>query len=459
MTGDAERQIQPPDEAISESLNVQMATHKHDPMFDLEKSSATSEPLKFENKIPKTRIDSGVTLVKRGKKYRLSYDGWYRNDLMLLVGYLEFFNALDFPANVWNDIPIPTFAKALMITGGTIILLASILAAIDLRRSLRNIRKLRKERKYLFERLQQDEKSGLPTVHWEAWLELNFREVGWEFFDRLLMDSLVGFSSILVGPGTIMAIAGANPRIFLASNLMSGYVGNSFAGVYGLINSFWAVYLFVRATRHKSLVLQYIKEASLKKRANDVFTRHQIYAALNGTTLVVSGAGSLISATMWWGYVVLIPCIVSSVYCNILWRKSIGYDRRLFPSTPDTAATILESIQNSVAFQQQAGSNVFAKMSQRVLIGLIEDHSMMGSVAIHLMSDESLRGRIVKGMPESLSIDSSTLALFEQAVLADTLQTCTNKVRHRGTLDEERFLFELLGSVLSVSSKQNSTAQ
>lgn len=441
-------------EAISGSLH-QMNTHQHDSVSDMEKGPATPEPLSFENSIRKSSDAAGITLVKRGKKYKLSYDGWYRNDLMLLVGYLEFFNALDFPANVWNDIPIPTFAKALMITGGTLILLASTLAAIDLHRSLRNIRKLRKERAYLQDRLKQDQKTGLPTQHWEAWLELNFREVGWEIFDRFLMDSFVGFSSILVGPGTIMAVAGADPRVFRASNYMSGYVGNSFVAAYGLINSFWAAYLFVRATRHKRFVLQFINDRSLKRKANIIFKRHQIYAGLNGFTLLVSGAGSMISATMWQGYVVLIPCIVSSVYCNVLWRKSIGYDRRLFPSITETAATVLERIQSSMAFEEQAAGDGFSKVSQHDLLALIEDHSMTGSVAIRLASDDSTRRKLVVGSPASVDVDSSVLGAFEKIVLAKTLQTCVRAAIHRGTLDEERFLFELLGSMLSVGNKQS----
>lgn len=407
----------------------------------------------------KTLEPERVTLVKRGKKYVLNYDNWYRNNLMLLVGYLEFFNALDFPANVWNDIPIPKFAQILMIVGGTLILLASILAILDFRRSFRNIRKLRKERKYLSEKLRLAQRSRTSTENWEAWLELNFRELGWEVFDRILMDSFVGFSSILVGPGTIMAVAGANPHIFRASNLLSGYIGNSFVAVYGFINSFWAVYLFVRATRHKRLVLAWIKDASLKQRAHKIFKRHQLYAALNGITLIISGAGSLVSATMWWGYVILIPCVVSSVYCNILWRKGVGYDRPLFPSSTETAATLLERIRKSVNFQQQVNDNSLKRSPTQVVMSFIEDHGMMGPVAVELSNKNTTRIKLIKGMPESFDVNASALAALEASKLTEALQTCTRKITQRGTLDEERFLFELLGSMLSVSSKQNVKAQ
>src|SRR5690349_11906469 len=92
-----------------------------------------------------------LTLIRRKDKYEPQERIRLRNDLLLIVGYLEFFNALDFPANIWNSIPVPTFAVGLMATGGSIALLASSFAFFDFRRSWRNIKLLRKERTYLQE--------------------------------------------------------------------------------------------------------------------------------------------------------------------------------------------------------------------------------------------------------------------------------------------------------------------
>ncbi|ORY59991.1 uncharacterized protein BCR38DRAFT_295185, partial [Pseudomassariella vexata] len=248
-----------------------------------------------------------------------------RNDLMMFVGYLEFFHALDFPANVWNEVPVKKFAMALMIVGGTLAILASCLAFVDLRRSWRNVRLLREERAFLRAEIARTER--LPCNYLQACQSANFRELGWEVFDRVAMDGIVGFAGILVGTGTIMAIGGANHRIFHASNLLSGYVGNGFVAFYGLINAIWSVYLWQRGRRHCRLVTDYIQENPMQKRARQIFRNHQIYAVTNAVTLVVSSIGSLISSTRWWGYVILIPCIFGSVFCNMFWRKKVGYDR------------------------------------------------------------------------------------------------------------------------------------
>ncbi|CAM6097645.1 unnamed protein product [Calypogeia fissa] len=45
------------------------------------------------------------------------------------------------------------------------------------------------------------------------------------------MDILMGFGAVLVGVGTLMAIRGANPTVYLISNLLSGYIGNTPGGL------------------------------------------------------------------------------------------------------------------------------------------------------------------------------------------------------------------------------------
>lgn len=158
-------------------------------------------------------------------------------------------------------------------------------------------------------------------------LDVNFREMDTETVDRLGMRICMGFGALTVGVGTCMAIAGANPAVFCASNLLSGYIGNSPCALYGLFNILWSAYVWRRARHHgiagrKELTAIQV-EQMLKIRISSV----QSHGALNGITGAVAGAASLVTATMWWGYIALAPCIIISVLINYLWRHRIGYDR------------------------------------------------------------------------------------------------------------------------------------
>lgn len=403
--------------------------------------------------------DEAVRLVKQGDKFVPVSDNRYRNDLMAFVGYLEFFNALDFPANIWNTIPIPVFAMVLMAVFGTAVLLASTIAALDLRRSIRNVKKLRRERTYLLDKL----KKAPSEERWQAWLGVNFREIGWELIDRLLNDILVGVASILVGVGTIMAVGGANPRIYLASNLMSGYIGNGFVAFYGLINAVWSAYLFRRAARHKKLVRAFIVDEAIRKRATRVFRYHQEYAFLNGITLLVSGAGSLISSTMWWGYVILIPCIVSSVYCNYLWRKKVGYNRILFRFDSRAPTDALERIATTISVQQQieraSVSEVCGDLSTNVLIRLITHTGMLEAIGLHLLNKKESATKAVVSEQAYIDVDYQTLGVFRRESILDAVDVHMSKSGMQEVVDQERLLYELLGSHLSVKQQQDGGAE
>nr|POF04855.1 hypothetical protein CFP56_75287 [Quercus suber] len=146
--------------------------------------------------------------------------GRYLNNLHPAVGYLDLANALDFPANVWNSIPIPVFALVLMGLGGSIAILTVGFAVWDYQRSRRNITFLQAERAWLDRQLAglADAKSDAKLML-QAWQYISFRELGWEAIDRVLMDVSMGVAGILVGTGTLLAIHGDNHAIFMASNL------------------------------------------------------------------------------------------------------------------------------------------------------------------------------------------------------------------------------------------------
>ncbi|RMZ88961.1 hypothetical protein DV736_g3807, partial [Chaetothyriales sp. CBS 134916] len=122
---------------------------------------------------------------------------------------------------MWNSIPVPTFAKKALM--------------------------------------------GIGAVTYLPHSTSNFREVGWEFCDRMLMDGHNGFAGVIVGMGTTLAIGGANPHVYYASNLLSGYIGNSFNVLYGTINTARSAYRLLRSRRYQRAVdLPCMKPAVLR---------------------------------------------------------------------------------------------------------------------------------------------------------------------------------------------------
>ncbi len=124
-----------------------------------------------------------------------------RNSLLPMAGFLELANAGDFAANVFNEIPVPTFAAALMAVGGVVALAMSVVAVADARLSWRNVVVLREERRCLQElagRNENDdpEASSIQTLH--TYLDVNLFELRTELVDRLAMDVTMGFGAVLV---------------------------------------------------------------------------------------------------------------------------------------------------------------------------------------------------------------------------------------------------------------------
>ncbi|OJJ73355.1 hypothetical protein ASPBRDRAFT_173983 [Aspergillus brasiliensis CBS 101740] len=280
--------------------------------------------------------------------FHLSHQPLFRNSLLAGVGFLELANAADFAANVWNQIPVPKYAMVFMAIGGPIALLITLVAARDLYLSYTNAQLLLKERRYLRELLDSitttpDTQNTQAELLLRSRLSVNFRELGTEIVDRILMDALMGFGALLVGTGTIMAIFGANHHVYVASNLLSGYIGNGLAAVFGLVNALWSGYLVIRfqicwGRYLETEVKMYQHPLRLR------FRSLQFHALVNGINGLVAGAASMVTATMWYGYVVLIPCIVSLIACNWFWRVRVGYDRPLLSSNtaPMTTAVDME---------------------------------------------------------------------------------------------------------------------
>lgn len=405
---------------------------------------------------------AAVTLVRLrgGGHYVAAAPGRRCNDLMYFIGWLELFNALDFPANVWNDVPVPTFAVALMATGGTLAVLASAVAFYDLRKAWRNLGLLRQERRHLRAERANAEPASPAAVHLRAWQLVNQRELGWEFFDRALMDGVVGFGGFLVGIGSLMAPFGADRRIFHASNLLSGYVGNSFGAAYGLINFVWAIYLWRIGSRRSAAVSRHIKDPQTLRRAHCVFRHQKLYAVVFAVTVVVSSVGSMASATMWWGYVVLIPCVFASVFGNVLWRRRVGYDRVVFPHKSLRQDDILNQISLSILAQTKIRDNqgdaFLARFSRAELLAYLIDHDMLDTFCGELAKDPEVRSSLLKDQPKQITIGANTLESIHYDIVLRNARQCLRMVGLRRAIERERLLYELLGSHICAQMEQTS---
>ena len=404
-----------------------------------------------------------VTFIRQNGRYSLAKQHRLKNSLLAGVGFLELANAGDFAANVWNEVPVPHFAAALMAVGGTLALAISFFAFKDARLSRCNILLLREERRYL-RKQRADYIQDTQIVHYlDSRLDVNFREMGTELVDRIGMDIVMGFGAVLVGIGTFMAIGSANPRVFRASNLLSGYIGNAPVALYGTVNAAWSAYVWRRAHRHGIAGAKELKadiiELALKRRVRTVKT----HAAINGVIGIVAGAASLVTATLWYGYPILVPCIILSILCNYVWRHRIGYDRPLIRNLPRADKISLIEELKSVTYAQQ----ILEEAPLESLPKLVSDPESIASIiefmvkndlfedfCIRLLKDTSLSTSLFGTSIEELTIDPQSLFAADKLFLPRFLEIAQSSVSEMGSTRfqyRERYTLEALGCYLCSS--------
>ncbi|KAK0639627.1 hypothetical protein B0T16DRAFT_313441, partial [Cercophora newfieldiana] len=254
-----------------------------------------------------------------------------RNNLLPAIGFIELANAGDFPANLWNQSPLPRYAVILMAFGGTLALSMLPFVVMDAVLSWRNVLCLHDERICLRQRRREVEetKDDNLAVAVDCLLGVNFREQGTEWVDRFGMDTIMGLGAFVVGVGTYMAIGGADPRVHLASDLLTGYIGNSPCALYGLMNLAWSIFVWLRASKH-TRAPQLIPSTDVKKLLENRATEFKMHSLMSGMTGMVAGCASLLTYTYWQAYVVLAACLVFSVILNFFWRHRLGYHRPIF---------------------------------------------------------------------------------------------------------------------------------
>jgi len=290
-------------------------------------------------------------------------------------------------------------------------------------------------------------------------LAVNFREIGTELVDRVGMDILMGFGAVIVGTGTLMAIGGADPTIFQASNLMSGYIGNTPAALYGFVNAIWSIYIWRRARRHGIAGAKKLRADTVERRLKPRIRRVQIHAAINGVTGLVAGIASLITATMWWGYVILIPCIILSIYCNYFWRNRIGYERmfvqQILRVDKDSLVEELEFVASVLKVFEETPSEPLQKLmdpeSIASVIDFIVTNNLFEDFCVCLLSDPLLSTVPPGTSKAELTLDSKDILTADESLIPQILKIAQTYVCEIGLTQfqyRERYLLESLGCYL-----------
>lgn len=420
--------------------------------------------------LPLSSSSTVLHLTRTRSHLRLQSQPQFKNNLLAGVGYLELANASDFAANVWNQIPVPKHALILMAIGGPIALLMTLVAIYDFKLGLANIRLLLEERRYLHcLRAEYAAKEDSEMVRiLDCRLGVSYRETGTEIVDRIAMDGLMGIGSVLVGVGTIMAIWGRYPTVYHTSNLLSGYVGNSMAALFGLTNALWSGYIVWRFQRFCSILRQ--KEnmpLGVKRKLRARFKQFQYHAIINGINGLVAGAASMVTATMWWGYVVLIPCVIGLILCNYFWRWKLGYDRPILGgqtspvfNLPIEELEYVSSIQTALIQQHSLPLTILDPASLESVITFIVRNNMFESFVEWIIRDKSTVSTLFP--PESLSMDEITISPedFMKISLPRESQVILGKanefVKEAGLrlfAYRERYLLELVGYAMWLDRK------
>ncbi|KAE8153628.1 hypothetical protein BDV25DRAFT_168620 [Aspergillus avenaceus] len=423
-----------------------------------------------------------VTVVRRRGRLHLVHPSWYRNSLLASTGYLEFANAGDFAANVWNEIPVPRHAMILMAIGGPIALLMSIVAIRDFVLSWRNVKLLRAERQYLQSLKSQYLASPSPDADLirliDSRLGVGWRELGTELIDRIAMDVFLGFGALLVGTGTIMAIWGAHPRVFDASNLLSGFVGNAFAAAFGVINAIWSIYLARRFHRYNQACSRAPALSPFRDRLRLRFNKFKWHAIVSGSTGLIAGAASMVTAKMWWGYVVLAPCMVCQVACNRFWRIHLGYDRPVVSDHDQRGILIresqeirdeekdgplLDSLASTVTLYNALGalpspSEALDWTSLPSLLQFLVANDLFDSLCGWLAHDKAVpsdvREAVFRHCSEHVATSITPDLLLQvpaslQPQLRDLCQQYLQGAGRKILLYRERYILEMVGSMIS----------
>jgi hypothetical protein len=166
----------------------------------------------------------------------------------------------------------------------------------------------------------------------------------------------------------------------------------------------------------------------------------------------------MVTATMWWGYVVLIPVIVSSILCNAWWRRRVGYDRPLVGSMVEMSMASLVGelefaayVPGEIIEQPSAplGKLVADPNSLASVLEFITTNDLLEDFCLHLLGDARLSAALFDTRGASLKIEATDLLAAPKEYHTSILkiaQTCVSEVGPRRFRHRAWYFAEILGS-------------
>jgi hypothetical protein len=175
---------------------------------------------------------------------------------------------------------------------------------------------------------------------------------------------------------------------------------------------------------------------------------------------VVAGAASLVTATLWYSYPILVPCIILSILRNYVWRHRIGYDRPLIRQRLRVdKISLIEELKSVISARQilkEAPSESLPKLvsdpgSIASILEFIGKHDLFDDFCVRLLADTSLSTSLFDISNNELIIDPQSLLTADKAHLPRLVQIAQTTVSEMGLLRfqyRERYLLEALGCYL-----------
>jgi len=177
----------------------------------------------------------------------------------------------------------------------------------------------------------------------------------------------------------------------------------------------------------------------------------------------IVGMASLVSATMWWGYVIMAPCLVITLYSNLVFRRKICYSRVTIQEMPLVDLESLLSQLNGIISIRRiltgAGSASLTHLNAKPMtfasaLEFILRHGLFGDFCMRLIQDPALVTMLFGDATDELIIDSKDLLACtgeSELRLRDLARVCIGDVGVSFiSRDHEAFLLDLLGSLLSI---------
>lgn len=116
----------------------------------------------------------------------------------------------------------------------------------------------------------------------------------------------------------------------------------------------------------------------------------------------------MVTATHWWGYVVLLPCVITSGVVNVFWRLRVGYERPLFAHeiTSIDQDAVLEALRYADAcgqriYQgQRQGKDAFTTLlaepdSVLCALDFIRKNNLFEDFCLRLMRDPAVAQKLL----------------------------------------------------------------